>query len=223
MSSSADLATALQELTGFLESTSLTSMTAELEHEIAGCTRDDLAPLLVERRITPRLLTAALRVREDFGRLNDVIHATAIVLALSSLLEPGETLKRPSLAAGNDPSRPFDVETDQRIAEFKFARWDGHDAMRKRQVFKDLVHLAADDSGRSAELYVLGERPLRFLRTTKSAASWALDRSPTTASVFEERFGSLAMPIPEFVEGPAKHVQLINLEERLPGLFATQQ
>jgi hypothetical protein len=112
-----------------------------------------------------------------FGRINDVIHAVAIALTLPRLLEPGERLKRPSLAAGNDPSRPFDIETDRRAAEFKLSRWTGHDAGRKRQLFKDLVHLAAADvSERSVELYVLGTRPQQFLTTTSSTAGWALNR-----------------------------------------------
>jgi hypothetical protein len=38
--------------------------------------------------------------------------------------------------------------------EFKFAVWQpGSNAARKRAVFHDLVHLAADQSGRRAELY----------------------------------------------------------------------
>ena len=71
-----------------------------------------------------------------------MIHAAGIALALPHLLGPAEALMRPSLAAGNDKSRPFDVETQERAMEFKFARWDGNDAMRKRGVVKDLVHLA---------------------------------------------------------------------------------
>jgi hypothetical protein len=136
-------------------------------------------------------------------------------------LEPDEILRRPSLAAGNDPSRPYDVETDRRVAEFKLARWDGHDAMRKRQVFKDLVHLAADASGRRAELYVLGERPLRFLRETGSSAEWGLDRFPATRQLFRERFGSLAVPISAVTDRTAGHVRIIDLAERLPRLFGS--
>ena len=94
------------------------------------------------------------------------------------ILEPGEDCTRPSLAAGNDPNRPFDDETDRRVAEFKMSRWDGHDAARMRQLVKDLVHLAADRSGPRAEVYVLDERPRRFLRTSTSTMAWALDALP---------------------------------------------
>ncbi len=164
------------------------------------------------------VLEAALFARQRLGRISDVIHAVAVLRALPRMLQPGETLHRPSLAAGNDPSRPFDIETDRRIAEFKLARWDGHDAMRKRQLFKDLVHLAADTSGRSAELYVAGERPLRFLDTTRASAAWALNRFPSAALLFEQQFGDPAVPIADFRAAHASHVRVINLQELLSEL-----
>ena len=95
---------------------------------------------------------AAVQTRQKLGRLNDLIHTAGISLILPRLLVKGERLaNRPSLAAGNDASRPFDVETDLRIMEFKFGVWQpGLNASRKRAVFHDLVHLAADQSGRRA-------------------------------------------------------------------------
>jgi hypothetical protein len=167
-------------------------------------------------------LRSAFFARREFGRINDVIHAAAIAISLPHLLQPGEVLKRPSLAACNDPSRPFDVETDRRIAEFKLSRWDGHDAGRKRQLFKDLVYLAAFEADAcKAELYVLGTRPETFLTTTVSTAAWALNRmSDKTRLLFEERFGSLQTPIPAFVSGPAAHVRIIDLERVLPQYFS---
>lgn len=129
--------------------------------------------------VVPELLASALTVRESLGRINDLIHACGILLVLPHLLGEGEHITvRPSLGAGNDPNRPYDVETDQRIAEFKLTRWRGADAMRKRQTFKDLVMLAADTSGRRAELFVIGPEPRRFLTTSTSTAAWALDRTP---------------------------------------------
>jgi hypothetical protein len=130
------------------------------------------------------LLDAALAVRAQVGRLNDVIHSSTIALVLPHILEPGERVTaRPSLGAGNDPSRPFDLETDRRVAEFKVAQWKGADTMRKRGVFADLAHLALDDSGRRAQLYVVGALPMRFLRESTSKASWMLGgSSPRTAT-----------------------------------------
>lgn len=78
--------------------------------------------------MSEELLRSAFYARAEFGRINDLIHAAAIALALPHLLATGEVLKRPSLAAGNDPSRPFDVETDRRVAEFNLG--DGMVMMR---------------------------------------------------------------------------------------------
>lgn len=206
---------ALTALVAFIGDGKLTSTIANLEYELDGRSRQDLDAILK----APELLRSAVLIRRRLGRINDVVHAVAITLALAELLAPAETLSRPSLAAGNDRSRLYDVETDQRVAEFKLGRWDGSDAMRKRHVFKDLVSLAADESGRQPELYVLGDRPSRFLRETRSTAKWALDRFPASRALFERRFGELDTPIPQFVSGPAQRVKIVDLEQRLPHIF----
>jgi len=207
-------------LAAFLKAEPFTTTIAALEYELEGQSQRNIRRAVRRNGISVDVLQAALALREHFGRVNDVIHATAIALVLPHLLAPNEQMKRPSLAAGNNPSRPFDIETNLRIAEFKLARWDGSDAMRKRQVFKDLVQLAADASGRKAELYVLGQRPVRFLRSTKARAAWGLDRAPAVRTVFEKRFGPLDMRIADFASGHGAHVTIIDLEQRFPELFA---
>lgn len=209
-------------LLDFLDATPLTASIAQLEFALDGLAAEEVLPVLAKQGVTVDLLRAGLEARALFGRIDDLIHAAAISLALPHLLEPGETLRRPSLGAGNDPSRPYDVETDRRIAEFKFSGWKGSDAMRKRQLFKDLVHLAAAPAdGRRVELYVTGARPIRFLNTTRSTAAWALNGgSDTTRDLFVERFGDLVVTISEFARGAGARVQIIDLEQRLPHLFS---
>jgi len=218
-----DPLTGLLPLMDFLSSSPLTAAVSELEHALDGCTVERISGELDARGISRGLLRSAFYARREFGRINDVIHAVAIAISLPHLLEPGETLRRPSLAAGNDPSRPFDVETDRRVAEFKLSRWDGHDSLRKRQLFKDLVHLAtADIGGRTPELYVLGSLPLKFLATTSSTTRWALNRvSDNMRQQFTAHFGTLDIPVPEFVARHARHVRVIDLEELLPQHFKT--
>lgn len=220
MQSGDDFPSALRSLGTFLDRAPLTDTIASLEEALEGTTQAEVGGLLKEAGISPGLLQDAMTVRARIGRVSDVIHATAIALSLPALLQPGEVIARPSLAAGNDRTRPFDLETDRRVAEFKLARWKGSDAMRKRQTFKDLVHLAAEESDRVAELYVLGEQPIRFLRTSRSKASWGLDRSPRTQRLFEDKFGSLDMAIADFTAEHGAQVTVIDLEERVPRLFA---
>lgn len=115
-------------------------------------------------------LSASLLIREELGKLSDLVHATGIALALPHLPESDEVLKTPSLAAGNDPGRLYDVETNVRAAEFKFARWtNGGNGGREKDLFKDIVLLAHAPKELRAEIYVRGARPARFLSGRASA------------------------------------------------------
>jgi hypothetical protein len=214
-------AAAFGRLVAFIGGGRLTGIVADLEHQLVGTAAAQAEVAVRAAGIDPSLLEAALLVRRDLGRLNDLIHACAITLCLTHILEPGETIiRRPSLAAGNDPSRKYDLETDRRVAEFKLSRWTGQDAGRKRGVFQNLVHLAAADGDRRAELYIVGQAPIRFLRTSSAAASWGLDKSMPTRALFEQRFGALTTPIGEFTGGAAAHVHLLDLADLLPEVAA---
>lgn len=211
---------AVDALFEFMHQSSLTDRIAQLEHELVGATDSDVAQLAGTHAISDDMLAAALTIRSAFGRVNDVIHAAVIALSLPHVLEPGEQItNRPSLAAGNDPSRPFDLETDRRVAEFKVSVWTGKDAMRKRGVFADLIHLALDETGRRQQLFVVGSQPKRFLETTTSTAGWGLNRnSQFLRDRYSERFGSLEVPIAEVRATHASSVEIVDLADVIPGI-----
>lgn len=214
-----ELTDAVAVLAEFLDAGTLTETIAGLEGRLEGLSGPQAEKAGTEAGFTGELLAVALTVSAAFGRINDVIHAAAIVQALPQILEPGERIaNRPSLAAGNDPSRPFDLQTTARAAEFKLSRWKGADAMRQRQTFKDLVLLAADFDIAKADLYVVGPEPKRFLHTSRSTAGWALSRTPSVAARFAERFGPLTMAIADFTADHAAHVNIVDLREILPSL-----
>lgn len=216
-----DSGAAFAILSAFLAEHKLTSQIADAESSFLGADRKRSEDVIAEFLFSEDLLDAALEVRKHVGRLNDVIHATVIARTLPLLLDPGERVAvRPSLGAGNDPSRLYDVETDRRIAEFKVAQWKGADAMRKRGVFTDLVHLALDDSDRRAQLYVVGTPPARFLNGSTATAKWGLERaSARTRQRFQDVFGDPeATTIASFRTGPAGHVEIVDLATLLPSL-----
>jgi hypothetical protein len=122
MSHDLELEAAAGALAQFIQDEPLTTKIADIERALDGCGGSEVGAIISARGVSPDLLRGALLVRGRLGRINDLIHAAAVSLALPELLEPNEVLRRPSLAAGNDPSRPYDVETDRRVAEFKFAR-----------------------------------------------------------------------------------------------------
>ncbi|MFC8385981.1 hypothetical protein [Nocardia sp. NPDC057272] len=208
-------------LSRFLTDHNLTAHLAAAEADFQGAGSTTSHEVTTRYGFSDDLLDAALAVRAHVGRLNDVIHATVIARVLPALLEDGEVVvQRPSLGAGNDPSRPFDLETDHRIAEFKVAQWKGADTMRKRGVVADLVHLALDESGRRAQLFVVGALPIRFLTTSKSTIAWALARSsPHTRARFEQRFGPATdFTIADFTRVHGRHIELVDLATLVPSL-----
>ena len=215
------LSASFSTLLDFLTTNQLTEHLSSAESAFAGSDTIGCADIVERFHFSEDLLDAALAVRQHVGRLNDVIHATVIARCLPLILEPGETVRaRPSLGAGNDPSRPFDVETDRRIAEFKVSQWKGADTMRKRGVFADLVHLALDPTERRAQMFVVGALPKKFLVASRSTAEWALGRSsPHTRHRFEEKFGPAGQfTVAEFTAGPAAHIEIIDIATLVPSL-----
>lgn len=221
VTSEMDLVAAVLKLDDFLRVAPLTVTIGQLESELESADREGAAQAAAAAGITAELLTAAVTVRARLGRINDLIHAAGIALALPRMLDDCERItSKPSLAAGNDSRRPYDLLTDRRAAEFKFAQWKGADAMRKRQTFKDLVLLAASDAPR-AELLVIGSEPEQFLRTCTSTAAWGLDRAKAARILFESRFGPLDTTIAQFTATHAAHVAITDIRTLLPAQVAT--
>jgi hypothetical protein len=211
--------TPMEGLASLLSGGWVTGLVGELENELEGADADTALAAAADAGVTPRLLSEALMVRRHLGRLNDLIHATAIALALPRILEDGESVvSRPTLETTGDRANGFDLVTDRRVADFQVGVWTGKDAIRKRMVFQDLVHLAAQhSSGRRAELYVAGPAPLEFLRESRSPVSWALNFGPApTRQLFVERFGDTNLPIQVFTRVAAAHVRIIDLTDVLP-------
>jgi hypothetical protein len=84
--------------------------------------------------------------------------------------------------------------------------------------------IAADQSGRRAELYVVGLAPIRFLQTSRSTARWALNRGgESTALLFAERFGTLDIAIRDFTERVSGSVTLIDISAQIPSIRTVLQ
>src|SRR3954447_14675259 len=184
---------------------------AALEQALAKKDRDAVAAVVASHGLTPATLSASLLVRENLGKLSDLVHATGIALALPHLLEPDEVLKRPFLAAGNDAERLYDVDTNLRAAEFKFARWtNGGNGGREKDLFKDLVLLTQAPPSLRAEIYVRGPRPARFL-SGRASARKQLKRSQAVLSVFDGQAEDPDMTVATYVATFASHAQVVDL------------
>lgn len=222
VTSPSEAADAFEQLVSFLRASPFTAGIGQLEHDLVNTDSCTASAVTHAAGLTEELLTAALIVRRDVGRVSDVVHAAVISLMLPLILEPGEIISnRPSLGPSNDKSRQFDLQTNRRVAEFKVALWLGGDMMRKRGVTADLVHLAMDDSGLRPELWVAGSSPLRFLETSTSPVGNLLSRSSRHLRTrFEGKYGTADIPLCEFAATQAAHVQRRNLADVLPAVAA---
>lgn len=166
-----DLSQALAAIQKF-GGTDLTRTLATVEASLRGVTAEDSTRAVAACGADAEAMAAAGLMKRLVGQINVVIHALGILLCLPRLLEPGESVVYVSLGAGNT-GRAFDLETTQRLAEFKFIHWQGGaEAIRQNALFKDFYLLAEDPSSKRKYLYVLGtEHPLKFFNGGRSLSS----------------------------------------------------
>lgn len=162
---------AFESLRGF-SGEDLTSTLSRIEQALSGSTTENCDALLLANGAEHEVLEAAALVKRLAGQINVIIHALGIMLCLPQLLQPGEVVESVSLGAGNT-GRLFDLETNQRVAEFKFIAWQGGpESIRQNSLFKDFYCLAEHDTPKRKYLYVLGtEIPLRFLTANRAIGS----------------------------------------------------
>lgn len=183
----------------------------------------EVARLLEDEKIDNDLLTSALVIKQLAGEINVVIHAVGILLALPQILDqPGERVISTSLGAGAG-SKPFDLMTTNRIAEFKFTHWRGNDAVRQRELFADFVNLAESGDPRIKQLYVTGvERPKRFLFEGQASLTSVCARRPEILAKIERVHGSKFQKVAEYVNAAGGRVELVDLEPILSAFITNQ-
>ncbi len=203
-----DATLAFRRLDAFLAAAPLTAVLADLEERLLNADRSTAGKVALASGFDEDLVDSALVVRERVGMLDTLIHAAVITQVLPLILGEGETvLKRPSLGAGNDPDRVFDLETTHRVAEFKLSSWKGADGARQRSLFADVVGLSLDESGRRREVYVVGSLPVGFLTSSKRNAAKTLSKA--ALRVRQPVGMTEAMTVSDFTV--AAHVHVVDL------------
>ena len=114
-----ELASALSALASFGVGPRLTARISDVECELRGLDLSRLGQTLQRHSAVSSVLSGAMLVKRVSRQIDVTIHALGILLALPGLLEEGEVIEALSLGTGNT-GRPYDLETDRRIAEFKF-------------------------------------------------------------------------------------------------------
>ena len=193
----------------------LTVTLGRIEGAARGLSVDVCGEFLKREGVDGEALAAAAELKRLAGQINVTIHALGVLLCLPHILERGETVEYVSLGAGST-GRQFDLETNRRVAEFKFIRWrGGAEAIRQNAIFKDFYMLAEHPTSKRKYLYLLGTRhALRFLRGGRALTS-VLSRNNRVRNLYFERFGKRFGTVGEFY---AVHHDKVEIEDVSPWL-----
>jgi hypothetical protein len=145
---------------------------ASLEAQGQGAGIREIRQLLADEQLGEGIILATRTIKTLAGQVNVIMHAAGIMVSLPWILEPGEIVASLSLGAGNT-GRDRDLQTNRRIAEFKFIDWrGGAEAVRQNNLFADVFSVASVKTKKRRMVYVLGtEHPMRFLEGGRAIAS----------------------------------------------------
>jgi len=212
--SSADLNEAAKELASFRED-GLKFRLEKLEQSFLAHGIDDIDQILGREKLTGNLLASALAIRDAASQVNEIVHAVGILKSLPLILGSNEVVQSLSLGAGNT-GRPFDLETNLRIAEFKFIEWKGADAVRQDSLFKDFYELAEYPTEKKKYLYVVGtDYPTKFLRGRRACKS-VMMRHQKTWKHYGESYADRFPTVGEYFAHRGPLVQIVDLTQLLP-------
>lgn len=193
----------------------LTKKIGRIEKDIQGLARADCESFLEKTGATSEVFAAAAEMKRLAGQINVTIHALGILLCLPHVLEAGEIIEYVSLGAGNT-GRKFDLETNRRVAEFKFINWQlGAESIRQNSLFKDFVLLEGHDTAKRKYIYSLGtQHVIKFLHSRRALSS-VLSRNNKLQKLFTQRFGDKYRTTREYF---AEHENLVQIVDVSPWL-----
>ncbi len=193
------------------QGSSLTASLSAIEAGIVGLGAPDLRDFCEIQRIDNAFMASAASIKKVAGQINVIIHAAGILCSLPSLLECGEIVEGVSLGAGNT-GRKFDLETNRRIAEYKFIDWQGGpESIRQNAIFKDFFELAEHDTHKSKHLYVVGtEYPLKFLQGGRALSS-VLNRQPGILGRITKKYGDRVSKVRDYYAMKKTQVEIRDI------------
>jgi len=201
---------ALKALESF-QGDSLTGSLSRIESSVVGLNVEKLRAFCADRCIDDAFMASAASIKKVAGQINVIIHAAGILCSLPHILKPGEVVESVSLGAGNT-GRRFDLETNQRVAEYKFIDWQGGpESIRQNALFKDFFELAEHETKKSKHIYVVGTSvPLRFL-TGGRALSSVLSRFPTILQRINAKYGTQVTRVRDYYQLKRDQVEITDV------------
>lgn len=201
---------ALSTLASF-QGDSLTESLSKIESEVIGSSLENISNFCTEKGIDNSFMESALTVKQLAGQINVIIHAGGILKSLDGILEDGEVVESVSLGAGNT-GRKFDLETNLRVAEYKFIDWKGGaESIRQNGIFKDFYELAEYPTNKSKYLYVVGTKyPMKFFNGGR-ALTTVLSRNQRVLHHIQSVYGESINKVSDYYALKKNEVAIVDV------------
>ncbi len=204
----------IKAITNF-QGESLTESLADIEYSIIGSDASRSRAFCDDRELNQEFMASALAIKNVAGQINVIIHAAGILQSLPTILDDGEVVESVSLGAGNT-GKHFDLETNQRIAEFKFIDWKGGaESIRQNGIFKDFYELAEYETKKKKALYVVGTLyPLKFLRGGRALSS-VLSKQPVILGFINKKYDGQIKIVRDYYELHKNNVSIVDVRPHI--------
>jgi hypothetical protein len=195
---------------------SLTNRISEIESALQNKNISEITQYLDNEVINSKIIHSAFSLKSIISQIYVVIHSVGILIALPVILKENERIEYLSLGAGNT-GRDFDLETTNRIAEFKFINWKGGaESIRQNSLFKDFYLLAESPNTKIKELYVIGKDiPLQFFNGNRAIDS-VFSRNNKLLSEYKNKYHEQYPVVSDYYNYKKDDVQLIDISEIIP-------
>jgi hypothetical protein len=196
----------------------LTQSLARIEASLQDVSLERYAAVLSGCGAKAEVLSAAALLKRLAGQINVIVHALGILLCLPHILEPGEAIEYVSLGAAIPAAG---LETNRRIAEFKFIHWQGGpESIRQNALFKNFYELAEHASDKQRFLYVLGTEHVNKFFNRGRALSSVLSRNLKLGKEFAEKYGDRYRKVCDYYAPRKGRVVIQDVSPFVPELVA---
>jgi hypothetical protein len=208
----ASISACIESIERFIDG-DLAGRLSSAEGQLRNATREACESINRKLSIDSELLGAASEIKRIASQINVVIHGLGIMHLLPQILEEDEQVEYVSLGAGNT-GKKFDLETNKRIAEFKFINWrGGAEAIRQDNLLKDFFYLAEAPGSKRRFLYVVDSKyPLKFFNRNRKLTS-VFAKQPALQQEFSNLYGERFVTVSQYFAYRKDSVQLVDVSD----------
>jgi hypothetical protein len=213
-----ELFDAFERISRFYTGHELTNKIAQIESNLKHKEKPYIDKFIINEGLDSSMLQSAIKIKQVAGQINVIIHSVGILNALPIILEDDEKIEYLSLGAGNT-GKSFDLETNKRIAEFKFASWKGADTIRQNNTFIDFFNITEYETSKRKCLYVLSKNQVISFLSNNRALHSVLSKNKSVYDRFNAIYQGRYRTVSEYYNDKRHLVEIVDLLELMPMCF----